>query len=46
MKKITGTIMILFFVLCAGVSSGLANTKEQFCNNYADTAVKQYNLGK
>ncbi|HHB76261.1 MAG TPA: hypothetical protein ENK84_06935, partial [Desulfobulbus sp.] len=46
MKKTIGTIMILFFVLCVGVSSGLANTKEQFCKTYADKAVYQYNLGK
>ncbi len=46
MKKAIGTVMILLFMLFAAVTSGLANTKEQFCTTYADKAVAQYNLGK
>jgi len=38
--------MIVLFMLSAGVTSGLANTKEQICATYADRAVAQYNLGK
>ena len=46
MKKAIETVMILLFMLSAGVTSGLANTKEQFCATYADRAVAQYNQGK
>ncbi len=46
MKKAIGAAMILLLMLSAGVTSGLANTKEQFCATYADKAVAQYNLGK
>ncbi|HHL33605.1 MAG TPA: hypothetical protein ENJ30_04505, partial [Desulfobulbaceae bacterium] len=46
MKMAIGSVMILLFILSAGVTSGLANTKEQFCATYADKAVAQYNQGK
>ncbi len=46
MKKAIGAVMIFLFMLSAAVTSGLANTKEQFCAIYADRAVTQYNLGK
>ena len=46
MKKAIGAAMILLLMLSAGVTSGLANTKEQFCATYADKAVAQYNQGK
>ncbi len=46
MKKAIGVVMILLLMLSAGVTCGLANTKEQFCATYADRAVAQYNQGK
>jgi len=46
MKKAIGTVLILFLMLTSEVTSGLANTKEQFCATYADKAVAQYNQGK
>jgi len=40
-SMMVGSLIILFIMsIC-----GFAADKQQFCNSYADTAVKQYNLG-
>jgi len=46
MKK-TATILACLFVVTAILCfQAIGADKQKFCNNYADTAVKQYNLGK
>jgi len=46
MKK-TVTVLVLFFVVTTVLCfQAIAADKQQFCNRYADTAVRQYNLGK
>lgn len=46
MKK-TATILASLFVVTAVLCfQAIGAGNQKFCNNYADTAVKQYNLGK
>lgn len=43
MKRLVGLVFIFLIVMTTGV---YGNEKERFCNNYANTAVKQYNQAK
>ncbi len=46
MKKTATILANLFIVTAVLCFQALGAGNQQFCNNYADTAVKQYNLGK
>ncbi|MCF6266900.1 MAG: hypothetical protein L3J57_10185 [Desulfuromusa sp.] len=46
MKKTATVLACLFVVTAVLCFQAIGADKQLFCNNYADTAVKQYNLGK
>ncbi len=46
MENLVNTLAILLIVLFIAPIDGLGANKQQFCNSYADSAVKQYNQGK
>jgi len=46
MKMLSSMFVVLLLVISFIPEYTFAADKQQFCNNYADTAVKQYNLGK
>ena len=46
MKNVASTLAMLLIVLFISPVDGLGANKQQFCKNYADKAVAQYNLGK
>ncbi len=46
MKNVASTLAMLLIVLFISPVDGLGADKQQFCKNYADKAVAQYNQGK
>lgn len=46
MKNLASTLAMLLIVLFIVPIDGLGADKQQFCNSYADSAVKQYNQSK